>query len=183
MAMFLASQPYFWRDFDCKVFDARVGSNWAEVLHWMAAQDADYYLFAQSDVCIDPSLAQRLVSRAADVVVPPVYEQFNGTMKLNIKIDGATPEQHKTCGFQICEDSTLSVVCVSRRVLSSLLMASEWLNDETLMAPIKALGFPVYIDWTVEPGFKWADEFRANGNQMLNAYGIWYTRVKRGLPV
>jgi len=183
MAMFLASQPYFFNEFDCKIFDGRLGGGWNEVYAWMSRQQADYYVFMDGTMCPDPNIPSMLISRGVDVAIPPVWEIFNGTRLLNASIDGKTMDTHKDCGFQECVNSTLSIVCLSNRALASLLMAGELINDENLMAPIKALGYPIYIDWTVSPTLKWADEFREHGNQMLQAYGVWYTRIKRGMPL
>lgn len=183
MAMFLASQPYFWQEFDCKVFDGRMGNGWLNIYAWLGRQDAHYYALMDGDTCPDPNVLHSLIARQADVVVPPVWEDFNGHKRLNVTIDGNAVSEGKNCGFERCEDASLSILCISRRVLAHLLMAMESINDQTLLAPIKSLGYPIFIDWTIAPTFKWADEFGEHRDRMLHAYGVWYTRVKRGLPV
>ena len=183
MAMFLASQPYFWNEFDCKIFDDRVGNGWFNIYMWLGRQDADYYVLMDGSTCPDPNVLRSLISRHADVVVPPVWEDFNGQKKLNVTIDGNIVSEHRDCGYERCEDASLSILCISRRVLSHLLMAMESINDKTLLAPIKALDYPIFVDWTISPTYKWEDEFREHRDRLLHAYGIWYTRVKRGLPV
>ena len=183
MAMFLASQPYFWQEFDCKVIDDRMGNGWLNIYGWLARQDGHYYALMDGDAAPDPNVLRSLISRQAEVVVPPVWEDFNGQKKLNVTIDGNPVSTHKDCGYEQCDDASISIVCISRRVLSHLLMAMESINDQTMLAPIKALGYPIFIDWTIPPTLKWSDEFREHGDRMLHAYGVWYTRVKRGLPV
>jgi hypothetical protein len=183
MAMFMASQPYFFNEFDCKVFDGRFGGGWTEIGIWMSKQSSDYYVLVDGALCPDPNIPSMLISRGVDVSIAPVYEIFNGTKLMNATIDGKAIDTHKDCGFQECANATLSIVCLSNRALASLLMAGEAINDETLLAPIKTLGYPIYIDWTIAPTLKWADEAREHGNQMLQAYGVWYTRIKRGLPL
>lgn len=183
MAMFLASQPYFWQEFDCKVFDERMGNGWLNIYAWFGRQDADYYALMDGDTCPDPNVLKSLISRQSDVVVPPVFEDFNGQKKLNVVIDGNVASVHKDCGYDLCEDASLSILCMSRRVLSHLIMAMESINDQTLLAPVKALGYKIFIDWTIPPTLKWTDEFREHQDRILHAYGVWYTRVKRGLPV
>ena len=133
--------------------------------------------------CPDPNVVLRLIGRGSDVTVPPVFEFFNGSKKLNVIIEGKEVTEAPDCGFELCDSSSLSVVCISRRVLSHLLMAGESVNDQSLLAPIQALGFKIFVDWTIAPTFRWEDEHRERGNTILQAYGVWYTRVKRGLPV
>ena len=183
MAMFMASQPYFWQEFDCKIFDARMGAGWFDVYSWMSRQDSDYYVFMDASMCPDPYTIERLVSRQVDVVVPPVWEVYNGTKRLNAVVGDKYLEKHQDCGFQKCDNSTLSIVCISRKVLTMLLMAMEIINDSSLLAPIKTLGFPIFIDWTISPSYRWEDESREYGNRMLQAYGLWYSRIKRGLSI
>lgn len=187
MAMFLASQPYMLSEFDCRVFDTREGANIFTVFHWMVQQEADVYLFMTGSICPHPDLVQllwwRLQQFEDHVVVPPVWISNNGTKQLNVKINGEYRKETETCGYEPCQHAETDLICMDRAAICSLFMSNSTSESQELTELLVDLGFKVMVDWTVEPITKWEDELRIYGNKILNAYSLWFTRVKRGLPI
>lgn len=187
LAMFLASQPYMVSEFDCRVFDTREGANIFSVFHWMVQQEADVYLYMLGTVCPHPDLVQllwwRMDHEEDHVVVPPVWISNNGTKKLNVIIDGEYKKENDNCGYEACTHADTDLICMDRAAICSLFMSISSSEAKELTELLIDLGFKVKVDWTIEPITKWEDELRIYGNKLLNAYGLWFTRVKRGLPI
>lgn len=180
MAMFLSTQNYYFDDILIKTFCDIDGVDVFNVLFWQGCQDSDYYFFINGDLCPQADLLYRLVHRKSDIVVPPVINRYGMT---NIYNNGKYEEKIKLCGFEECDHAQVYCMCLSKRALSSILMAMININESTTLSPVKDLGIKVYVDWTIEPILRWEDEHRERKSAILDVYGVWYTRVKGGLPI
>jgi hypothetical protein len=185
MAMFIASQPYLWEEFDVRVFDTSLGDKIFNAFLWMLNLDADVYMFSLGDNCPHPDLLQlafwRINKFGMHVVVPPVVIHQNGTRFFNAQINNTNININKSCGIDKCEDAAMDIVIFDRATLLSLFMTMETIKDDLIPKLLISLGINIYIDWTVDPIMKWKEEASVGEGKILNAYDAWYTRVKRGL--